>query len=202
MTGSYDAAAADDEWIRTAGVEYERVASLCNAQALLCNAAAAATASSPLPPIVASDDGRGGGGEGEYDPKTLAAEMQRRNLHEALSAYYREIDAARTTHSSLKAQLASLSQRMGDAANSTGHAEGCRERTLPVVEAFSKHIELSERVIRTVMRSSSAGGPCGALHENGMLRPISAADHEANVVALAALRASVSGLKAKFGTGK
>ena len=65
-------------------------------------------------------------------------------------------------------------------------------------EAFSNHIELSERVTRTIMKSSKTD--CGVLFGNGMIRSSSANDHEVNVVALAALRASVSQLKAKFGS--
>ena len=83
-------------------------------------------------------------------------------------------------------------------------------RTLPVGEAFSRHIELSERVIRTVMmmmmmQSSSArhnnngGGACGVLFENGMVRSSSAGAREVNIVALASLRGSVSQLKANCG---
>ena len=65
-------------------------------------------------------------------------------------------------------------------------------------DAFTNHIELSERVTRTIMRSSKTD--CGVLFGNGMIRTSSSNDHEVNVVALAALRASVSQLKAKFGS--
>jgi hypothetical protein len=47
----------------------------------------------------------------------------------------------------------------------------------------------------------STPGQCGVLFENGLVRTSSSSDHEVNVVALAALRASVSQLKEKNGSG-
>ena len=43
---------------------------------------------------------------------------------------------------------------------------------------------------------------CGILFQNGMIRSSSSSsnDHEINIVALAALRASISQLKANFGS--
>ena len=72
-----------------------------------------------------------------------------------------------------------------------------RRTTSAIQEAFSNHIQLSERVIKTIIKTSKTD--CGVLFGNGMIRSSSAHDHEVNVVALAALRASISRLKAKFG---
>ena len=76
-------------------------------------------------------------------------------------------------------------------------------------EAFARHVELAERVIRTVMRTPPPhrapghrrGGRCGASFENGIVGALSSADNEANAVALASMRASVSRLTADFGGG-
>ena len=194
-----------DEWIiQMALKEYEQIASLCNAQSHLGNAVTSASTSFSAP-FDASSDAR------DLDPKILTMELQRRSLHDSLSSYYQEIDAVRKTHALLKANLSSLSKILvnedtdivakcdgGERQKSTR-----RHPRLPVI-AFSLHIKLSERVIRTVMQSSSPqhnNGLCGVLYENGIVRASSAGDHEANIVALASLRASVSQLKANFGGG-
>ena len=112
----------------------------------------------------------------------------------------------RKVHSSLKEQLLSLS-KMQDFSDSIKYSDNGgnkrniihKQRQTPNIEAFSRHIELSERVIRTVMQSTP--GQCGVLFENGLVRTSSSSDHEVNVVALAALRASVSQLKEKNGSG-
>ena len=81
----------------------------------------------------------------------------------------------------------------------------CKRRPSAKVQAFKHHIELSEKVLRTIMQSTN--GECGILYENGLVRTSSSSSantsqHEVNVVALAALRASVSQLKEQFGNGK
>lgn len=197
-----------DEWIiQMALKEYEQIASLCNAQSHLGNAVTSASTSFSAP-FDASSDAR------DLDPKNLTIELQRRSLlHDSLSSYYQEIDAVRKTHALLKANLSSPSKILvnedtdivakcdgGERQKSTR-----RHPRLPVI-AFSLHIKLSERVIRTVMQSLSSqhqnnNGLCGVLYENGIVRASSAGDHEANIVALASLRASVSQLKANFGGG-
>jgi len=201
-----NSSAATDEWIHIALKEYEQIASLCNAQSLLGNAVTTASTSSAH--VDASSDAR------DLDPKNLTIELQRRSLlHDSLSSYYQEIDAVRKTHALLKANLSSPSKILvnedtdivakcdgGERQKSTR-----RHPRLPVI-AFSLHIKLSERVIRTVMQSLSSqhqnnNGLCGVLYENGIVRASSAGDHEANIVALASLRASVSQLKANFGGG-
>jgi monomeric isocitrate dehydrogenase len=198
-----------DEWIQMALKEYEQIASLCNAQSHLGNAVTSASTSFSAP-FDASSDAR------DLDPKILTMELQRRSLHDSLSSYYQKIDAVRKTHALLKANLSSLSKILVNedtdivAKDDDGGEwqKGTRRQhpRLPVIEAFSLHIELSERVIRTVMQSLSSqhqnnNGLCGVLYENGIVRASSAGDHEANIVALASLRASVSQLKANFGGG-
>ena len=184
---------AEQEWIETALQEYEQVASLCNAQSLLGNPAMSSSSSSVVP---AADHINGDESScGALDTNRLASQLQQHELHESLSKYYREIDALRKTHASLKAQLASLSKVDGD---NDAKDNTTKRRPSPVSEAFSNHIQLSERVIRTVMRSTNTG-QCGVLYENGLVRTSSAQDHEVNVVALASLRASLSRLKANFG---
>mmetsp|Transcript_33831 Transcript_33831/g.59381 ORF Transcript_33831/g.59381 Transcript_33831/m.59381 type:complete len:223 (-) Transcript_33831:778-1446(-) len=200
---------ATDEWIQTALSEYEQIASLCNAQSLLGNAVAATSSSSA--PAVDAHDGRRHGDERDLDPKSLTMELQRKFLYDKLSGNYQAVDAVRKTHASLKAQLSSISEMQDDndvKDLNDGNARLTSRRRLPlsvVAEVFSRHIELSERVIRTVMMQSSPhskNGPCGVLFENGIVRTSSSAGaHEVNVVALASLRASVSRLKANFGGG-
>jgi hypothetical protein len=143
-------------------------------------------------------------GGGAIDTRELSTEIQRRDLYNTLSEYYNGICAVRKTHSSLKAKARSMCE--GDCSYeniSQPQTILRRRRTSPMSEAFKHHIQLSERVIRTVMQSTSSyngtAGSCGVLHENGIVRTSSAGDHEMNVVALASLRASVSRLKAEFG---
>ena len=221
-----------DEWIQLALREYEQIASLCNAQSTLGNSASAAAASTaavttttlplsaPINEEEADDDcHRPGNNElHDLDPKYLTMELQRRDLHDRTTDYYRGVDAVRKTHPSLKAHLSQWCDDDDGKCNDGNDHEGRRllanssrrMRTLPVGEAFSRHIELSERVIRTVMmmmmmQSSSArhnnngGGACGVLFENGMVRSSSAGAREVNIVALASLRGSVSQLKANCG---
>ena len=182
------------EWIQTALVEYEEIASLCNAQSRLGNTAAAM-----------SHAATGHEQNLDLDPKNVTIELQRRCLFDELSEYYRAVNLARKTHASMKAQLCKMSDVNGNDKRQTIERE--RRLTLPVVaDAFSRHIELSERVIRTVMMQSSphTGGPCGILFENGIVRhdhsqsTSSSSRQEVNVVALSSLRASVSRLKASF----
>ena len=190
-----------DEWIETALEEYEKIASLCNAQSLLGNTVSSSSSSSTV-----IDDGHENNDGRDLDPKRLTHELQQLILHDHLSNYYQEIDVVRKVHSSLKEQLLSLS-KMQDFSDSIKYSDnGSNKRNIihkhrqtPNIEAFSRHIELSERVIRTVMQSTP--GQCGVLFENGLVRTSSSSDHEVNVVALAALRASVSQLKEKNGSG-
>lgn len=198
---------AKDEWIQTAMQEYEQVASLCNAQSLLGNA------------VMSSGyiDANGHHDEKEddadLDPKRLTMELQRRNLHDQLSTYHQEIDTVRKTHSLLKRQLSSIqddeeTNQHKDTKDTDGDRHDdliCKRRPSAKVQAFKHHIELSERVIRTIMQSTN--GECGIVYENGLVRTSSSSSantsqHEVNVVALAALRASVSQLKEQFGDGK
>lgn len=190
-----------DEWIQTSLEEYEKIASLCNAQSLLGNTVTSSSSSSNI----IDDDHENNNDGRDLDPKRLTLEMQQLILHDHLSNYYEEIDAVRKVHSSLKEQLLSLS-KMQDSSDTIKHSDNnCGNKrnitqTPNILEAFSQHLELSERVIRTVMQS--APGQCGVLFENGLVRTSSSSDHEVNVVALAALRASVSQLKVKNGGGR
>mmetsp|Transcript_7409 Transcript_7409/g.13757 ORF Transcript_7409/g.13757 Transcript_7409/m.13757 type:complete len:221 (+) Transcript_7409:28-690(+) len=198
---------AADEWVQLALREYEQVASLCNAQSLLGNAAAAAP--SPTP----ATDGRNhdiDDGERDLDQIFLTGDLQRKKLHDQLSGYYQALDSVRKTHASLKKQLSSIS-KLHDDDVAKSHDDGSEHRVAAmrrrppsaVVEALSRHVELTERVIRTVMMQSSPqnkNGPCGVLFGNGIVRSSSSAsDHEVNIVALASLRASVSRLKTSYG---
>ena len=192
-----------DEWIQSALREYEQIASLVNAQSMLGNTAALSSTSAFSSPDIFADGHHGGGGH-DVDPKSLTAEIQQKGLHDSLSAYYHGIDAVRKTHASLKAQLSSMSMQHnasdGDGVTQTHPSR--RRRPSQMAEAFSRHIKLSERVIRTVMMQTSSAqntSLCGVLYENGIIRTSSPNDHEVNIVALASLRASVSQLKANFG---
>mmetsp|Transcript_3990 Transcript_3990/g.6597 ORF Transcript_3990/g.6597 Transcript_3990/m.6597 type:complete len:202 (-) Transcript_3990:49-654(-) len=184
-----------DEWIQEALYEYEQIANLCNEQSHLGNA------SSSVPPPPQSNQLL------ELDPKTMEAAIKYNQLVDHLSTYSDAIDSVRTIHARLKTKLLSLSNRENDesitASSSTQNNKNepdqthTPRRSSVIQEAFSNHIELSERVTRTIMKSSKTD--CGVLFGNGMIRSSSANDHEVNVVALAALRASISQLKAKFG---
>ena len=198
---------AKDEWIQTAMQEYEQVATLCNAQSLLGNAVMSSGY------IDANGHQEEEEDDADLDPKRLTMELQRRNLHDQLSTYHQEIDTVRKTHSLLKRQLSSIIQddvetnQHKDTKDTDGDRHDdliCKRRPSAKVQAFKHHIELSERVLRTIMQST---GECGILYENGLVRTSSSSSantsqHEVNVVALAALRASVSQLKEQFGDGK
>ena len=205
---------AKDEWIQTAMQEYEQVASLCNAQSLLGNAAMSSSSSSSASYIGANGHQDEKEDDADLDPKRLMLELQRRNLDDQLSTYYQEIDTVRKTHSLLKRQLSSIIQddvdtnQHKDTKDTDGDRHNnliCKRRPSVKVQVFKHHIELSERVIRTIMQSTN--GECGILYENGLVRTSSSSSantsqHEVNVVALAALRASVSQLKEQFGDVK
>lgn len=189
-----------DEWIQEALYEYEQIANLCNEQSHLGNA----SLSIPPPPhLPASQDGTNNQSI-EFDPKTLDTAMKYNQLVDHISTYSEAIDSVRQTHVRLKSKLLSLS--IGEDKEATiiknKHTPELivpRRTTSAIEEAFVNHMELSERVIRTVMKSSKT--ECGVLFRNGMIRTSSANnDHEVNVVALAALRASVSQLKSNVGT--
>jgi hypothetical protein len=132
-----------------------------------------------------------------YDPKALMMQMQQNTLHDLLSSYMERIDDVRKTHSLMKVKLSSLSTHNVAESDTTQN----QQRPTPMQEALTRHMELSERVIRTIMRSPPPGssGPCGVFFENGLVRTSTLQDHENNVVALASLRASVSRLKSNFG---
>lgn len=196
------------KWIQSSLQEYEQIASLCNAQSLLINAVVALSPSSSAgnDGEIANHDDDDDDGDcdetdnvSELDPKVLKRELQYRNLYDQLSTYYQEIDVVRKTHAALKAQLIHISN-MQDAGHDKQQQHGVLLCPSPIVEVLTQHIGLSERVIRTVLKSS-IGGQCGILFENGIVRTSSSpvSDHEVNVVALASLRASVSRLKANFG---
>ncbi len=191
-----------DEWMDLALLEYEQVANLSNAQSLLGNAAISMSStsislSSPLdnPSEFSANSG--------VDSNSIDATIQRQNLYDKVSGYYESINAVRKTHTLMKKKLlASSSQQRSQHENERQVANNINLRRRPplVQEAFTRHLELSERVIRTIMQSSKHNnGSCGVLFENGIVRTSSTRDHEVNVVALASLRASVSKLKAEFG---
>ena len=177
------------DWIQRALHEYEQIASLCNAQSTLSNTAM--SSSSTTSTGIHDNDN-------DLDPKKLSAQLQQRSLHEQLANYYKEIDAVRRTHSLLKKQLIAIQENDNETDQDTNNNIPTKQyRTSHKIEAFSNHIQLCERVIRTVMMQTST--ECGILYANGLVRSTSADQHEINIVALAALRASVSQLKEKFG---
>ena len=176
------------DWIQTALHEYKQIASLCNAQSTLSNTILSSS-SSPTSTFGIHDDDN-------LDPKKLSAQLQQQSLHEQLANYYKEIDAVRKTHSSLKKKLISIQENDNKTCQDSINNNIPNEQTSTKIEAFSNHIQLSERVIRTVMMQTST--ECGVLYANGLVRATSADQHEINIVALAALRASVSQLKEKF----
>ena len=175
------------DWIQRALHEYEQIASLCNAQSTLSNTAM--SSSSTTSTGIHDNDN-------DLDPKKLSERLQHKSLQEQLSNYYKDIDAVRKTHSSLKKQLISIQENDNKTCQDTNNNIS-NKQTSPKIEAFSNHIQLCERVIRTVMMQTST--ECGILYANGLVRSTSADQHEINIVALAALRASVSQLKEKFG---
>ena len=188
---------ATTEWIQSALQEYEQIASLCNAQTLLINDVVS------LSPTSSAGDEDDSVGDDVLDLATTKRDLQHRNLYDHLSRYYNEIDIVRKTHAAMKLQLLHISNMKNDGTRNEEHLRGgvLRCPSPMMVEAMKRHIALSERVIRTVMKSSSISGQCGVLFENGIVRNSSSSatmisDHEVNVVALASLRASVSQLRA------
>ena len=193
-----------NEWIEEALYEYEQIANLCNEQSYLGNASLSILPPSPSSPHESDAT------SSLFDPKILENKMKYNQLVDHLSSYSSSIDSVRNTHLRLKSKLMSLSNHDNKAIiasattkqdQSTSSTSGRGRRASSAMEdAFSKHIELSERVIRTIMKSSKHD--CGVLFQNGMIRSSSSSsnDHEINIVALAALRASISQLKANFGS--
>ncbi|KAL3776695.1 hypothetical protein ACHAWO_003108 [Cyclotella atomus] len=179
-----------DEWLQLALLEYEQIAALSNVQSLLGNAAAELSSSQMM-----IDGGDDFDVCNQYDPNILIAQMKHRSVEDLLASYNDRIDDVRKTHASLKSKAAAMSSMEVDA------DAKIKSRLTPLDLALNNHIELSERVICTIMRSPSPGcaGPCGLFYENGLVRPSNVNDYENNVVALAALRASVSKLKMNFG---
>ena len=202
-------------WIQSSLQEYEQIASLCNAQSLLINAVEVGVPLSPSGGGNHFHDDDGGGDDGggnDLDLTELKRRLHHQNLHDALSRYYQEIDIVRKTHAAMKSELLRIRTEVSDVqTNGSNDLVHRRHHDVVgggIVEALNNHIELSERVIRTVMKSSSITGQCGVLFENGIVRTSSSSstssdgrivDHEVNVVAMASLRASVSRLKANFG---
>jgi hypothetical protein len=170
-------------------------------------------------------DSRDMGRNEAHSLRHLSNDMRRHEISGCVANYHRAINDVRTTHASLKSRLGSHRVRGGrHDSNDDGdggavvggkYFDGGRTRTRRRArrpssnegasrgEAFARHIELAERVIRTVMGSSSSGGMCGALHEDGILDASSANDrrHDASIVALSSLRASISRLTVEYGGG-
>ena len=201
--GGEKAKSADD-WIQEALYEYEQIANLCNQQSHLGQAALSYIPTSSLP--YSPDDGgihqsiKSIG----FDPKALESAIKYNQLVGHLSTYSEQLETVRNSHVRLKSKLKSFSKTQ-DATTNEQHLTNQnnprpiipRRSTSAMEEAFINHVDLSERVTRTIMKSYRT--ECGVLFENGMIRPSSANDHEVNIVALAALRASISQLQAKFG---
>lgn len=205
MDNSNSSSCTANEWIEEALYEYEQIANLCNEKSYLGNASLSILPSPHDPDETTSSSS-------SFDPKILENKMKYNQLVDHLSSYSSSIDSVRNTHLRLKSKLMSLSDHDNNKAiiasaatkqaqsTSSTPPESGRSASSATEEAFSNHIELSERVIRTIMKSSKHDS--GILFQNGMLRSSSSSsnDHEINIVALAALRASVSQLKANFGS--
>lgn len=182
-----------DEWIVLALLEYEQIASLSNVQSLLGNSVLSMPSSSQTGPgRFSSVDSIN-----KYDPDVLSLQMQQHNIHDLMLSYSEKIGDVRKTHARMKAELSCLSSDSDVEPQTTS----AKRRPSPLEIALKSHIDLSERVIRTIMRSPPPGssGPCGLFFENGLVRTPTANDHENNIVALASLRASISCLKSEFG---
>ncbi len=205
MDDNKSSSCTTNEWIEEALYEYEQIANLCNEQSYLGNASLSVLPPSPSSPHESDAS------SSLFDPKLLENKMKYNQLVDHLSSYSSSIDSVRNTHLRLKSKLMSLSNHDNKAiiasaatkqdkqSTSSASARG-RRASSAMEDAFSNHIELSERVIRTIMKSSKHD--CGVLFQNGMIRSSSSSsnDHEINIVALAALRASISQLKAHFGS--
>lgn len=188
----------EEEWetvTTIAETEYEQVATLCNLQSSLAKAVDVVQRDVTR---AAVPDGRMASLQG-IDLKTF-------EMYDQLDLYHQQIDKVRKTHSTMKAKLAFMKGVPSVTVREDLSDEHASDPTLPRrrrqyessrVSAFAKHVELSERVICTIMRvSNDTPGPCGVLFENGLVRTSSVtADHEANIVALGALRASATRLK-------
>ena len=187
-----------DEWIQLAFCEYEQIASLSNVQSLLGNAITSMPSSSQSNTEYYDSISNT---KNIYDPKILSEQMQRNSVQDLLSSYGDRIDEVRKTHASLKTKASLMFGR--NRPQQGLDEELLRKRPSSAERALGDHIQLSERVIRTIMRSPQPGfsGPCGLFYENGLIRTATAGDHENNVVALAALRASLSRIKKEFGEG-
>ncbi len=192
-------------WIQSALQEYEQIATLCNAQTLLIDSVVSLSPSSSS--SSPADDNDGDDDDDVLDLATTKRGLRHRNLHDCLSQYYQEIDIVRKTHAAMKLQLLHIISNVEkNGTRNDEHPHGVLRCPSPmIVEAMKCHVELSERVIRTVMKSSPISGQCGILFENGIVRTsmpsssfssaVMISDHEVNVVALASLRASVSRLQ-------
>eukprot|EP00573_Skeletonema_grethae_P003389 CAMPEP_0201707558 /NCGR_PEP_ID=MMETSP0578-20130828/52297_1 /ASSEMBLY_ACC=CAM_ASM_000663 /TAXON_ID=267565 /ORGANISM="Skeletonema grethea, Strain CCMP 1804" /LENGTH=188 /DNA_ID=CAMNT_0048196203 /DNA_START=113 /DNA_END=676 /DNA_ORIENTATION=+ len=178
-----------DEWIQEALYEYEQIANLCNEQSHLGNVSLVV----PPPPSRSSSDSDPSFQPLEFDPKTLENVMKHNQLVDHLSTYSQAIDSVRNTHVRLKSKLLSLSIREDKEVTTTSLPNNStnnkseqniqipRRTTSAMQDAFTNHIELSERVTGTIMKSSKTD--CGVLFGNGMIRTSSPNDHEMNVVA-------------------
>mmetsp|Transcript_1492 Transcript_1492/g.3563 ORF Transcript_1492/g.3563 Transcript_1492/m.3563 type:complete len:193 (-) Transcript_1492:725-1303(-) len=189
----------EEEWetvTKIAEAEYEQVATLCNLQSSLSKAV----------DIVQRDVTHAAAPDRRM-ASLQGSDLKAFEMYNQLDLYHQQIDKVRKTHSSIKAKLAFMkgvpSVTVREDLPSSEHARPDsilprrRQRDSPRALALAKHVEMSERVICTIMRvSNNTSGPCGVLFENGLVRTASVtADHEANVVALAALRASAARLK-------
>lgn len=204
-----------EEWKHDALREYELIAVLCNAQSVLVDAVASSSSSSLLG---VSRSNTTTSNEDNTSLQMLTSALQQRKVTESLAAYYEAIDNVRTVHASLKARLSLLSsvklhhKSSNDDSNSNNiigieengvyiQQQPQRQRRLtsntPNNE-FMLHTQLVERVIRTVMRMSSPpnnqSNCVGVLYTNGIIDIPSQNEYETNVVALAAVRASLSQL--------
>ena len=207
MDDNKSSSCTTNEWIEEALYEYEQIANLCNEQSYLGNASLSVIPPSPSSPHDPDETTA----SSLFDPKILENKMKYNQLVDHLSSYSSSIDSVRNAHLRLKSKLISLSNHENKAITASTATKqdkqsisstlgNGRRASSATEDAFSKHIELSERVIRSIMKSSKHD--CGILFQNGMIRPSSSSsnDHEINIVALAALRASISQLKANFGS--
>ena len=205
-----------EEWKHDALREYELIAVLCNAQSVLVDAVASSSSSSLMLGVSRSNTTTSN--EDNTSLQMLTSALQQRKVTESLAAYYEAIDNVRTVHASLKARLSLLSsvklhhKSSNDDSNSN-NIIGIEENGVYIQQQrqrqrrstsntpnneFMLHTQLVERVIRTVMRMSSPpnnqSNCVGVLYTNGIIDIPSQNEYETNIVALAAVRASLSQL--------
>ena len=193
------AATAVGPFLEAAEAEYDALTGLCDAYASLTHAAASKSAHAPLLPSSEGSGtrraGRASGVDGDGD---LSSSLDR-----LCGAYSRAVEITRSvgSYDSSVDEVRAARRRLLDAIppDTDGGCPGVGRRDraarsparlLP--DLMRRHFDLSGRAIRTCSRSSCGG----VIHPNGLLvQETDEGAHEARVVALAAIRASIFNLR-------